>query len=207
MSFTIWLAVISLCLLGAMTPGPSLALVLKHTLQGGRQQGMLVGLGHGLAVGLYALATVFGLAAIIATSPKLFSAVQWLGAGFLFYLGWQGLRAKASAPIAIATKGQPSSRAALDGFLLACLNPYAAIFFLALFSQFISAETTVAGKLLYSFTALVVDMGWYVSVAWLFSRPRWLCWLQRYSLWLERIFAIILIGFAIKLLLSATPFL
>lgn len=202
MSFSIWLTVVSVCLLGAMTPGPSLALVLKYTLNGGRSQGMLTGIAHGFAVGLYALATVFGLAAIITTSPITFSVIQWAGAAFLVYLGIQGLRSKPAQALLVPTIEVKAQHAARDGFLMACLNPYAAVFFFALFSQFITAETTTLGKLAYSFTAMLIDIGWYVTVAWLFSRPRWLHWLQRYSFWMERIFAIILLGFAVKLVLT-----
>lgn len=204
MSFSIWLTVVSICLLGAMTPGPSLALVFKYTLNGGRHQGMLTGIAHGFAVGLYALATVFGLAAIITASPLTFNIIQWAGAAFLAYLGVQGLRAKPTQVLTVPTTAVKSQHAIRDGFLMACLNPYAAVFFFALFSQFITADTTTLAKLVYSFTAMLVDMGWYCTVAWLFSRPRWLRWLQRYSLLLERIFAIILLGFAIKLLLSVS---
>lgn len=203
MSFSIWLTVVSVCLLGAMAPGPSLALVLKYTLNAGRRQGMLTGMAHGFAVGLYALATVFGLAAIITASPLAFNIIQWAGAIFLFYLGVQGLRSKPTRSLTVPTTAVRAQHAARDGFLMACLNPYAAVFFFALFSQFITAETTTLGKLVYSFTAMLIDMGWYMSVAWLFSRPRWLAWLQRYSLWLERTFAIILLGFAVKLVIGA----
>ena len=203
MSLSIWLSIVGICLLGAMTPGPSLALVLKYTLNGGRHQGMLTGVAHGIAVGLYALATLFGLAAILARSELAFSIVQWLGAGFLLYLGIQGLRAKSNATLVVPTTRVKSTHAVRDGFLMACLNPYAAVFFLALFSQFITAEITVFGKWMYSVTAALVDMGWYIAVAWLFSRPRWLRILQQYGIWVERTFAVILIGFAFNLVLSA----
>src|SRR5690554_7532365 len=75
---------------------------------------------------------------------------------------------------------------------MACLNPKAAIFFIALFSQIVGPETPLIAKLGYAFTAMVVDMSWYMTVAWLFSRPNWLRWLQRYSHWLERIFGVLL---------------
>ena len=48
-----------ICILGAMTPGPSLAMVLKHTINGGRNNGIAVGISHGLGVALYAVLTVF----------------------------------------------------------------------------------------------------------------------------------------------------
>ena len=207
MSIPLWLAVAGICLAGAITPGPSLALVLRHTLSGGRRQGMLTGIGHGLAVGLYALATVLGLAALMIALPGAFQFAQWAGALFLAFLGIQGLRRK-PAPAADRPPAMiQGPHAFRDGFLMAFLNPHAAVFFLALFSQFIQPATPLSAKLLYVCTALVIDMIWYVSVAWFFSRPVWLQRLERYSLWLERFFSLILIGFALKLILSllATP--
>ncbi|SRR5690554_2123267 len=194
-----WFAVIGLCLMGAMSPGPSLALVLKHTLHAGRRQGMVAGFAHGLGVGMYALAAVLGIAAIITTSPTLFTLIQWAGAAFLAYLGLKGLLAKHATPTAIAPAATNSSHAARDGFLMACLNPYTAIFFIALFSQLVDIHTPFSVKLLYAATAVIIDMGWYMSVAWFFSQPVWLRRLERYSVWIERLFSLVLIGFAVKL--------
>lgn len=203
MNLSVWLALASVCLLGAMTPGPSFALILKYTLNGGRRQGTVAGIFHGLAVGLYALATVLGLAAVIASSPTAFHVIQWSGAFFLLVLGIQGVRRKARPALPGADQRINSRHAARDGFLMACLNPYSAVFFLALFSQFIQADTPMATKLAYALTAMLIDMGWYATVAWLFSRPLWLTCLQRYSHWLERAFGLLLIGFAVKLVIGA----
>ncbi|UZE97474.1 LysE family translocator [Alkalimarinus alittae] len=202
MTLSIWLTVVSICLLGAMSPGPSLALVLKHTLNGGRQQGMITGIFHGLGVGIYAVLSVVGLAAVIHNLPNVFIAIQWGGALFLAWLGFQGLRKKATIINPQITVNN-ASNAARDGFLMACLNPKAAIFFIALFSQIVGPETPLIAKFIYAFTAMIIDMGWYVTVAWLFSRPKWLSGLQRYSHWLERIFGIILIALAAKIIVSA----
>lgn len=202
MILSIWLTVVSICLLGAMSPGPSLALVLKHTLNGGRQQGMITGIAHGFAVGIYAVLSVVGLAAVIHNLPVVFTAIQWGGAFFLAWIGFQGLRPKT---VIVSTKMADNevTHAARDGFLMACLNPKAAIFFIALFSQIVGPETPLLAKLGYAFTAMVVDMSWYMTVAWLFSRPNWLRWLQRYSHWLERVFGVILIALAAKIVISA----
>jgi threonine/homoserine/homoserine lactone efflux protein len=201
MTLSIWLTVVSICLLGAMSPGPSLALVLKHTLNGGRQQGIITGIFHGLAVGIYALLSVIGLAAILHNSPTVFVAIQWAGALFLAWIGFQGLRKK-TALITTKVDDEKLSNAARDGFLMACLNPKAAIFFFALFSQIVGPETPLIAKLIYAFTAMLIDMGWYISVAWLFSRPKWLKYLQHYSHSLERVFGIILIALAAKIILT-----
>ena len=42
-----WVALATVFCLGAMSPGPSLAVVLRNTLAGGRTQGVMTGVGHG----------------------------------------------------------------------------------------------------------------------------------------------------------------
>jgi threonine/homoserine/homoserine lactone efflux protein len=199
MKVTIWLSVVSICLLGAMSPGPSLAVVLQQTLRGGRETGLIAALTHALGIGLYALLCISGIAVMITASPLLFTALQWFGAGYLIWIGIKGLRARAGAGelvVSVPTTGS----AARDGFLVVFLNPKVAVFFIALFSQVIGSETTWLEKLVYAATALVIDMGWYMFVAWSFSNPRWLGRLQRNVVWLERVFGVILIALAIRLL-------
>ena len=199
MTLAIWLTVVSICLLGAMSPGPSLAVVLQQTLSGGRKNGLIAAATHGLGIGFYALLCISGIAVMITASPVLFTALQWLGATYLLWLGIKGLRAK--KPATTAMSDAPSSgSAARDGFLVVFLNPKVAVFFIALFSQVIGSETTVLEKLAYAGTALFIDMGWYIIVAWSFSNPRWLGRLRKNSVWFERIFGVILITLAARLL-------
>lgn len=80
MTLATWLTVVTICILGAMSPGPSLALVLKQTLTGGRRNGIMTALSHGIGVGIYAFLSILGLAAIITASPTAFSILQWGGA-------------------------------------------------------------------------------------------------------------------------------
>ncbi len=199
MTITIWLTVVSICLLGAMSPGPSLAVVLQQTLRGGRRMGLVAATTHGLGIGLYALLCISGIAIMITTSPVLFTALQWFGAAYLLWLGIKGLRARAGSHAALAESPTTGS-AARDGFLVVFLNPKVAVFFIALFSQVIGSETTWLEKLAYAATALFIDMAWYMIVAWSFSNPRWLGYLQKNVVWLERIFGVILIALALRLM-------
>ena len=48
------------CVMGAMSPGPSLAVVLRNTISGGRTQGVMTGIGHGIGFGIYAFIAVMG---------------------------------------------------------------------------------------------------------------------------------------------------
>ncbi len=182
-----------------MSPGPSLAVVLQQTLRGGRRTGLVAALTHGLGIGLYALLCISGIAVMITASPLLFKALQWLGAAYLLWLGIKGLRAQTRAD---ATQADPPSTgsAARDGFLVVFLNPKVAVFFIALFSQVIGSETTLLERLIYAATAMFIDMGWYMIVAWSFSNPHLLGRLQQNEVWLERVFGLILIALAIRLL-------
>jgi threonine/homoserine/homoserine lactone efflux protein len=199
--FATWLTVLSICVLGAMSPGPSLALVLRHTLGGGRRNGSLAALAHGAGIGLYALLSISGLALLITASPAVFSAFQWAGAAYLAWLGIRGLLARAAAGDA-STEEQSGSSAIRDGFLIAFLNPKIAVFFIALFSQVIGSETPWATRLLFAGTAWFIDTVWYLLVAWLFSVPRWLDRLRRNAVWFERLFGLILLVLAGRLVLE-----
>lgn len=196
-----WLTVLSICILGAMSPGPSLAVVLRHTLAGGRRAGTLAAIAHGAGIGLYALAAISGLALLITTSPGLFRAFEWAGAAYLAWLGIRGVSARApqTAEAAPLTAGGSAAR---DGFLIAFLNPKIAVFFIALFAQVVGAETPWAARLLYAGTAWVIDTAWYLLVAWLFSVPLWLERLRRNAYWFERVFGVILLALAARLVLE-----
>ncbi|HKK55576.1 LysE family translocator [Marinobacter sp.] len=190
-----WLTVVTICILGAMSPGPSLAIVLKQTLTGGRRNGMITAINHGLGVGVYAFLSILGLAAMITTSAVAFSVLQWGGAAYLAWLGVKGLLATPHGdgpfPEAITT-----ASAARDGFLVVFLNPKIAVFFLALFSQVVGTDTSTLAKSGYAATAMVIDAGWYMLVVWLFSSPRWLAMLRQKAVWFERLFGLVLLGLA-----------
>jgi threonine efflux protein len=194
-----WLTVVAICMLGAMSPGPSLAIVLRQTLSGGRTNGCIAAVAHGTGIGLYACLCISGLAALITASPRVSTILQWAGASYLAWLGFQGLTAR-STP-GTATPAPPSTAsAARDGFLVVFLNPKVALFFIALFSQVIGSDTPWLARIGYAATAMIIDMAWYLLVACCFSSPRWIERLQAKAVWFERLFGVILIALAGQLL-------
>ena len=62
------------CAMGAMSPGPSLAVVLRNTISGGRTQGVMTGIGHGIGFGIYAMLAVTGLSAVLIADSHIFSS-------------------------------------------------------------------------------------------------------------------------------------
>ncbi len=146
MPFSLWLSLAAICAMGAMSPGPSLALVLRHTLGGGRLPGMTAALFHALGVGFYALLTVWGLGALITRSPEVFQLITWCGAAYLAWLGIKALRAGREGDIRANAVATTSRQAAKEGVLVALGNPKLIIFFVALLSQFVTPDMSAMGK-------------------------------------------------------------
>lgn len=201
MEFSSWLALVTICVIGAMSPGPSLAVVMRNTIRGGQTHGVLTALGHGAGVGLYALLTALGLALIIANNPMLFDVIRYGGAAFLAWLGIKALLAKPSPEDAAAEAHHIAGRqGAFEGFMVAFLNPQLAIFFVALFSQFVHADTDWQQSSIMMLTAGGIDALWYVLVALVLSRGPVLAWLKDRSIWLDRLSGVVLLALAIKVI-------
>ena len=199
MEFTTWLALAAICLMGAISPGPSLALIIRNTVQGGRLHGVATGLGHGVGVGIYALITALGLALLITNTPWLFQAIQYGGALFLAWLGLKALLAKASSQLEAETAHAPRrQRGALEGLAVSFLNPQLAIFFVALFSQFVHQDTGWREGILMMLTAGGIDALWYSLVALLLSHGPVLAQLKLRARLIDQLSGLILLGLAIK---------
>ncbi|WP_417827488.1 LysE family translocator [Thalassospira sp.] len=204
MSFAAWLSVATICILGAMTPGPSLAVVLRHSVGHSRQAGFACAIAHALGIGFYAVITMTGLGILFQTVPVFHDAVSILGALYLIWLAikaWRG--AKAGAKFDVDETGKVSGsilQAARDGFMIAFLNPKIALFFLALFSQFVSPEFEWTGKFLLAFTAAVIDGAWYCLVAVGLSHGAVLPWLRDHAAWIERTIAVLFVLIALRVL-------
>ncbi|MFV0275695.1 MAG: LysE family translocator [Parahaliea sp.] len=199
-----WLSLWLVCLLGAMSPGPSLAVVLDWTRRRGLPAGLAAALAHGLGVALYGLLTVTGLALLITRSPPLFAGVQILGALYLLYLGLRALGASGSAAPADPQSPVPARDrrgAALSGFLVAFLNPKLAVFMLALFSQFLSPGAPWPLKAVMVTTVGITDAAWYSLVAVLSSRSRVLAWLEHNAILVDRLLGLLLLVLGAAVLL------
>jgi len=200
MTLTAWMSVLAVCVLGAMSPGPSLAMVLRHTLRGSRRHGVATGIMHGLGVGFYALFVLAGLAVLFQRYPELSRAVAWAGALYLLWIAFKALRSNGAGALHGNGDGPPETvfDAARDGFLTAFLNPKIAVFFIALFSQFITPHQSWTSKAVMASTAWLVDTTWYVLVAVVLSHSTVLPWLRARSLWIDRITGVVLILVAVR---------
>ena len=204
MTLAAWFSLVLVCMMGAMSPGPSLAVVLKHTMSGGMKNGMLAALSHGVGVGLYAAASLLGLGTLMVQFPTVYQVLVYLGAGYLAYLGLKILLAKPSNDELQVQKIEVSATKALqDGFAIAFLNPKLAIFFLALFSQFIDPQAlTLSVGIIMCLTVFVIDTGWYLLVALLTEVSKNKLGFTKQSPWLDKTLGIVFIALAIRVVLS-----
>jgi len=170
MSFSQWWPLALVCLLGAISPGPSLAVVARHSISGGALGGILCAVTHGMGIFLWAMLMVSGLGTVLVTQPSWFDAIRALGASFLLYLGARTLLQNNQEFQMVCDNSDERTRAGWDGLLIALSNPKIALFFAALFSQFIQPQPTLTERLVVAVTAASIDAVWYVLVAISLSR-------------------------------------
>ena len=151
------------CAMGAISPGPSLVVVLRNTISGGRMQGIMTGIGHGIGFGIYAFIAVMGLSSVLLANEQLFNLLQVLGALVLTWLALQLIAHKQSD---LSVKYEESGyRGFFEGFMIAFLNPKILVFLVAVFSQFLNTDINNSDRFFMAIIAGAIDTMWYVFVA------------------------------------------
>ncbi|MGF1698489.1 LysE family translocator [Vibrio lamellibrachiae] len=203
MTFTIWLSLLTICLLGAMSPGPSLAMVAKHSLAGGRANGLAAAWAHAFGIGIYAFITLIGLAVVLQQSPLLFKTISYAGAAYLAYLGVNALQSKGGVAAKLES-GETTSlwQSAKEGFLISLLSPKIALFFIALFSQFVAVGSDTFSKGLIVMTPLVVDGLWYTLITFMLSSPMLLDKIRSKAVLIDRLSGVVLILLALRVVFT-----
>ena len=180
-------------------PGPGNLVLLTATGKGGVRAGLAATLG--LIVGDQVLMwlAVAGVATLLTTSPRLFTAVQWLGAAYLAWIGWRLITTRpGDAPVLKIRNGQYFRQA----LLITLLNPKAIVFYMAFFPLFVDRArhqglatfgfmaATVAGiTLLYCALAVTLTRRFAERLR---AKPQVVRWLNRVA-------GSLLLGFGLRL--------
>ena len=161
MTILLFAKIIIVCLLGAMSPGPSMVVVINNAMYKNRINGILTAIGHGFGIGIYAFFAVLGIGLIIKTNLFLFNTIKILSIFFLFYLGFQAIF---SNPKMNFEKNaiKFGVKSFLEGFAISILNPKILIWFLAIYSQFMSASNDYILNISLILIASSVDALWYI---------------------------------------------
>ena len=179
-------------ILGATSPGPSLAVVLRNTMMGGRSRGLACAVGHGIGFGFYAISVVFGLVALMENNPNLFTLMQILGGLFLLYLGVEIIRSEEKEIV----HSEGKREGFVEGFFIAFLNPKIAVFMLAVLSSVLDPSMSSDTKWIIAGMGMTIDTVWYVLVALVLSNSSMLAKIENNQRLLNLMTGVLMIGLA-----------
>jgi threonine/homoserine/homoserine lactone efflux protein len=180
-----------------VTPGAATALVVRSAAIGGRRRALATTVGNSLGVLAWGCFAAMGIAAVVATSAEAFTAVKLVGAVVLVVIGLQSLRGHRDDP---RRPGRARGAPLRDGLVTSLANPKLAVFFVALFPQFVpDGAPVLPSALLMAATIVSFDLVWYSVLAYLVARARRAFvdgpWLAR----AERLTGAVLVGLGVRL--------
>lgn len=179
----LWLAYVGTVLVIVFAPGPSVLLVSSHRMQHGRRAIWPTVAGDLSANMLQMLVAAVGLETVIQRSPTLLSVIQWVGVGYLMFLGLHRMLRPSGVRSGKTMKGrEPATvtnrRLYLRGFVVSAANPKAVVFFASFFPLFLASDRAWLPQLsVLSVTFLALDGTALATYAHLGNRLRQ--WLRR----------------------------
>jgi threonine/homoserine/homoserine lactone efflux protein len=197
-----------------LTPGPDVLYIVSSALRSGVRAGLVAALGIVSGCFVHVFAAALGVGALLATSATAFTALKWIGAAYLMWMGIQLLFAKGGGssivPADAAREHRPADlrRIYRRGFLTNVLNPKVALFFLAFVPQFIAPGTPdkVAAflllGLLFNLNSLPINFGYAWLAGWASRRVGAV---QRALHGMDRAAGVMFVGFGLKLAMSDNP--
>lgn len=189
------------------SPGPDNLMVLGMSLSRGRRQGIAFGLGCAFGCLSHTALAVLGVSALLAASPLAFTALKWLGGGYLCWLGIQAWRhaGQSAQPVSAQGADQPLARLFMKGMFANAINPKVGLFFLSFLPQFVDptagsvpVQLGVLGAVFTAQAAILFGLlGWFAGGlgAWLTRSPG-------VARWLDRTAGVLFLGLGLRLVLG-----
>jgi len=180
----------------ATPPDTSQLLIISNSLRHGLRRSLATVAGDLSANALQMTLAAFGLTAVIATNADALWIVKWAGVA---YLAWIGARLLLARPEVTALDAAPGGRLFRQGFVTSSANPYAVVFFGALFPQFVDTAQPVWPQLLIlGLTYLLVDG--LILLLWGWAALRTLGRVRQLTgVWVNRVSGGLMIGAALLL--------
>ena len=169
-TYLIYLAAVAVFF--ATPPDTSQLLIISNSIRHGLRRSAWTIFGDLSANAVQMTGAAFGLAAIIATSATAFVWIKWIGVAYLMWIGLQLVLSKDTGDSNL-NASQTASRFGLyrQGFVTSMANPFAVVFFGALFPQFIDPALPVLPQLLIlGVTYIIVDGAILLCWGWLGRR-------------------------------------
>ena len=189
------------CLLGAMSPGPSMAVVINNAIFKGRYNGILTSIGHGIGIAIYATFAVLGLGLIIETNLFIFNGLKILSIIFLIFIGIKSILNKEK--LSLEKKDiKKNTISFLQGFSISILNPKILVWFIAIYSQFMSTDNELIFNIYLVSIAGIVDACWYILLTFAVTTASTLSFFQTKSNIIQRVQGFLFITIGLMLLVN-----
>ena len=139
MTLSLWAAFVTASSILLVIPGPTVLLVVSYALGQGWRTALPMAIGVALGDFTAMTLSMLGLGALLAASATLFTALKWIGAAYLVWLGIKLWRANPN-PEAMAQRASATStrKALLHAYAVTALNPKSIVFFVAFVPQFLN---------------------------------------------------------------------
>jgi len=189
----------------ALVPGPDVAVVARYALANGRGAGVHAALGVVLGLMFWGLLTVLGLAALLAASAGLYTAVKLAGAAYLVVMGARALwRSRAPRELSRWQHGSGTVRPTRAGLVTNLLNPKIAVFYTSVLPSLVPHGAPAAPWLAaLVLTHAILSLMWLSGYALVFSRTRSVLTRPRARQLLEALTGVVLIAFGARVAIEA----
>lgn len=201
-----WQDFISLSVLhffALVTPGIDFAIVTRQSITKGRKTGIITALGIGAGIAVHVFYSIVGIAALMKTAPILLTIAKIIGGLYLLYLSYLFISAKPSDG-SIPENPEKVGNAFWIGFITNATNPKATLFFLSIFTLFITETTPFYIQTLYGIWLCILTALWFTIVSLLFTHKSVQQYFVKKSYLIERAIGVLLIFFALSLLWEIT---
>ena len=199
MTLITFVQVFTVCLLGAMSPGPSMAVVINNAIFKGRYNGILTSIGHGIGITIYATFAVLGLGLIIETNIIIFNSLKILSIIFLIFIGMKSILNKEKLNLE-KKDVKEKTISFLQGFSISILNPKILIWFIAIYSQFMSVNNELMFNIYLVLIAGIVDAFWYIFLTLAVTTASALTFFQTKILLIKKIHGFLFVSIGLVLL-------
>jgi threonine/homoserine/homoserine lactone efflux protein len=187
-----------------LTPGPATAMVIRSALRGGRRAALLTTIGNSLGVLFWGVASALGVSALIAASEAAFLVLKIGGAVVLVALGVQSFVRSRRGLTKARELDVWSPHAFRDGLVTALANPKLAIFFVALFPQFLErGHSSVLTGIAMAGLIVALDLVWFSVLALVVTRLHRAFVTGPWQRRLERLTGSVMVGLGVRLALES----
>jgi threonine/homoserine/homoserine lactone efflux protein len=199
-----WLSFVLVAIVVSLTPGPATATIIRISARSGRRTALAAIAGNSIGVLLWAVLSAVGVSSLILASRVAYDVLKIGGAVVLVTLGVRSLlHSRRTGMLASPeTREAPARTIAAgwrSGLLTGVANPKLAVFFVALFPQFLDpSDPVLPYALLMALVVVAVDVLWFSTLAIAVDRAGSIL-RPRLNAWLERVAGGVMVALGVRL--------